>query len=380
MSKKKAYPIPGSMRKRATGNQFEFRFRIPKDDGTGTRPVSVYGATEKECISKARDVLARIDAEKPAHDSSESVAALVTLWERTWLPNQDRRQATIDQYSTLVRVHALPVIGDMRMKAVKPSHLRELIANVDRAASTKRSLYAALKDVFACAVTDGLLASNPMQQVKRPSNAYRESRELSSEQVTAVLTETEGHTWRPVALVLATTGLRRGEALGITWDDVDLEAGLLHIRQQVTRTSKGLTVSPPKSRSGIRTVPISAPVIQELRAHKRGQAEARLRVGEMWQDLNLVTTTDLGGMVEPRNFARWYARCATKAGLPDTGFHALRHYFATVAFHDNTSPLDVAKLMGHSSPSVTLNLYGNAVEEGQRRGAASVARSLGLGS
>ncbi len=93
-----------------------------------------------------------------------------------------------------------------------------------------------------------------------------------------------------------------------------------------------------------------------------------------------MTTTDLGGMVEPRNFARWYARCATKAGLPDTGFHALRHYFATVAFHDNTSPLDVAKLMGHSSPSVTLNLYGNAVEEGPRRGAASVARSLGLGS
>jgi integrase len=380
MSKKKGYPIPGSMRKRKTGNSFEFRFRVPKDDGTGTRQVSVYGATEKDCIAKAREVLARIEAEMPARDSSESFAALVSLWERTWLPNQDRRQSTIDQYGTLIQVHALPVIGDMRMKAVKPSHLRELLANVDRSASTRRSLYAALKDVFACAVTDGLLGTNPMLQVKRPTNAYREPRELTPEQVTAVLNETEGHPWRTVMLVMATTGIRRGEALGLTWQDIDLQAGVLHIRQQVTRTSKGLGFTPPKSRSGIRTVPLSAPIVAELRAHSTRQKQARLRVGELWKDLDLITTTDLGGMVEPRNFSRWYAKCASNAGLPDLGFHALRHYFVTAAIHEGNSAVDVAKVVGHSSPAFTLNQYANAVEEGQKRSAAAVARSLGLGS
>ena len=380
MSKKKAYPIPGSMRKRATGNQFEFRFRIPKDDGTGTRRLSVYAPTERECIAKAREVLARIEAEMPARDSSESFAALVSLWERTWLPNQGRAQSTIDQYRTLVRVHALPVIGDMRMKAVKPSHLRELLANVDRAASTKRSLYAALSDVFDCAVTDGLLASNPMQQVKRPSSAYREPRGAASEQVLALLNETEGHPWWPSLMVMATTGLRRGEALGITWDDVDLEAGLLHVRQQVTRTSKGLNLTQLKTRNSMRTVPLSAPVIQELRAHRKRQAEARLRVGEMWKDLDLVATTDLGGMVEPRNFSRWYAKCAKRAGLQDTGTHVLRHHFVTRGVHEGSSAVDVSKVVGHSSPAFTLNQYANAIEEGQRRAVESVARSLGLGS
>ena len=380
MSKKKAYSIPGTMRKRATGNSYEFRFRVPTDDGTGTRRLSVYAPTERECIAKAREVLARIEAEMPARDSSESFTALVSLWERTWLPNQERRQSTIDQYRTLIQVHAVPVIGDMRMKAVKPSHLRELLANVDRAASTKRSLYAALKDVFQCAVTDGLLATNPMQQVKRPTNAYREPRELTPEQVTDVLTETEAHPWRTVMLVMATTGIRRGEALGLTWQDIDLDAGVLHIRQQVTRTSKGLGFTPPKSRSGIRTVPLSPPIVAELRAHSTRQKQARLRVGELWKDLDLVTTTDLGGMVEPRNFSRWYAKCASNADLPDTGFHALRHYFVTAAIHEGSSAVDVAKVVGHSSPAFTLNQYANAVEEGQKRSAAAVARSLGLGS
>ena len=296
------------------------------------------------------------------------------------MPNQDRRQSTIDQYRTLIQVHALPVIGDMRMKAVKPSHLRELMANVDRSASTKRSLYAALKDVFACAVTDGLLGTNPMLQVKRPTNAYREPRELTPEQVTAVLNETEAHPWHTVMLVMATTGIRRGEALGLTWQDIDLEAGVLHIRQQVTRTSKGLGFTPPKSRSGNRTVPLSAPIVAELRAHSTQQKQARLRVGELWKDLDLVTTTDLGGMVEPRNFSRWYAKCASNAGVPDTGFHALRHYFVTAAIYEGSSAVDVAKVVGHSSPAFTLNQYANAVEEGQKRSAAAVARSLGLGS
>ena len=127
-------------------------------------------------------------------------------------------------------------------------------------------------------------------------------------------------------------------------------------------------------------MPLSAPIVAELRAHSSRQKQARLRVGELWIDLILVTTTDLGGMVEPRNFSRWYARCATGADLPDTGFHALRHYFVTAAIYEGSSAVDVAKVVGHSSPAFTLNQYANAVEEGQKRSAAAVARSLGLGS
>jgi Site-specific recombinase XerD len=269
----------------------------------------------------------------------------------------------VDQYETLVRVHAVPVLGNKPIKSVKPSHLRELLAGVDRAASTKRSLYAALADVFACAVTDGLLASNPMRQVKRPAQAQRVERDLTATQVRDVLIATERHRWRPAMLILATTGLRRGEALGLTWNDVDLDAGLLWVRRQLVRTSKGLEWGPPKSRSGVRAVPIPPVVVAELRAHKTSQKRARLTAGPLWHDLDLVTTTDLGGMVEPRNFSRWYATIAEKAGLPDTGMHALRHYFATVAIGEGGSPVDVAKLMGHSSATVTLNLYANAIEE-----------------
>ena len=377
MSRKKGYPIPGSMRRKRKG--FEFRFQVPAPDGTSTRSASVYASTEAACIARAREVLARIEAELPARDSAESFDALVNTWTKTWLPHQGRRQSTVDQYETLVRVHAVPVLGNRPIKSVKPSHLRELLAGVDRAASTKRSLYAALADVFACAVTDGLLASNPMRQVKRPAQAQRVERDLTATQVRDVLVATERHRWRPAMLILATTGLRRGEALGLTWNDVDLDAGLLWVRRQLVRTSKGLEWGPPKSRSGVRAVPIPPVVVAELRAHKTAQKRARLTAGPLWHDLDLVTTTDLGGMVEPRNFSRWYATIAEKAGLPDTGMHALRHYFATVAIGEGGSPVDVAKLMGHSSATVTLNLYANAIEEGQKRSAAAVARSLGMG-
>ena len=103
-------------------------------------------------------------------------------------------------------------------------------------------------------------------------------------------------------------------------------------------------------------------------------------VGELWKDLDLVATTDLGGMVEPRNFSRWYAKCAKRAGLEDTGTHVLRHHFVTRGVHEGSSAVDVSKVVGHSSPAFTLNQYANAIEEGQRRAVESVARSLGLGS
>jgi len=154
----------------------------------------------------------------------------------------------------------------------------------------------------------------------------------------------------------------------------------LHVRQQVTRTSEGLHLTQPKTRSAIRTVHLSAPGLQELRAHRKRQTEARLRVGELWKDLDLVTTTDLGGMVEPRNWNRWIEKGVKQAGLPDIASHALRHHFVTRGVHEGISAVDVSKVVGHSSPAFTLNQYAHAVEEGQRRAVESVARSLGLGS
>lgn len=278
-----------------------------------------------------------------------------------------RKQSTVDQYAGLVRVHALPLWESRQVATIRPSDIESLLLAREQslAASSRRSLYAALRSLFAAAQRDRLIATNPVERVTRPRASKSEPRALSVTEVRALIEAAGSHRLAVTIGVVAGSGLRRGELLGLHWEDLDLDGGELHVRRSLSRASDGLKERAPKSESGIRTVPLAPAVVQLLKAHRKAQAVERLAVPH-WEDPRYVFTSEIGSALEPRNWSDWYADVATRAGVSDRGAHALRHYAATAMLASGATVRDVADVLGHSSPVVTLEIYARAVPEAQR--------------
>lgn len=170
--------------------------------------------------------------------------------------------------------------------------------------STIRQTYTVLRAGLDGAVRDGLLARNPAALVKRPGVERREARHLDADAVAAVLRAAEASRYHVALELIASTGLRKGECLGLRWDRVDLDAGTLKVAATLGRIGDRLVVSEPKTDRSRRTVPLSAAVVAMLRKHRTDQKAERLRAGNQWRHSGLVITTEFGGPVDPRNLLR----------------------------------------------------------------------------
>lgn len=152
-------------------------------------------------------------------------------------------------------------------------------------------------------------------------------------------------------------GLRQGEALGLRWQDIDLDRGLLTVARQLQRIDGKLILTEPKTPRSRRTLQLPAVAIEALRAHKLRQLEERLAAGPAWQDSGLVFTTAIGTPLDARNVVRHFHRLLAKAGLPRMPFHNLRHTAASLLLAQGLDIRVVQHVLGHSQISLTANLY-----------------------
>jgi len=161
-------------------------------------------------------------------------------------------------------------------------------------------------------------------------------------------------------------GLRRGEALGLAWADVDLDSGRLTIRQALHRVDGELRLEQVKTEASVAVLPIPAALVTILRGHRRRQLEERFSAGSEWQDTRLVFTTAMGGYLEPRNINRAFHNLCARAGVPQLRVHDLRHSCATLLFTMGVPPVTVQRILRHSSITVTTGTYVEVIEAVQR--------------
>ena len=191
--------------------------------------------------------------------------------------------------------------------------------------SSVRQIYTVARLALDGVVRDGLLNRNPAAQVARPSVAHSEARHLDADAVSALLRAAQSSRYHPALVLIAATGLRRGEALALRWSDVDLDAGVLSVRGTLGRVGGRLVISEPKTARSRRTVPLNPAVAALLRRHRTEQKAERLRAGDQWTDSGLVFTTEFGAAVDPRNLLRVLEGAAAAAGVEGAGVHTLRH-------------------------------------------------------
>ena len=205
-----------------------------------------------------------------------------------------RRASTQSLYRSLLRKHVVPRLGTRALGTITGADVEALLLALEPtlAASTRRSLYAALRAVFDTAVRDRLLATNPVAAVRRPKLPVREAGHLEPGQLHALLDAAREDPLGPLWVLLAGTGMRRGEALALRWADVELDGGQLRVRRTLGRVDGvGIVENEPKTQQSRRTIALAGPVVEALRAHRVGQVQNRLAAGSAWQDEGRVFTT-----------------------------------------------------------------------------------------
>lgn len=317
-------------------------------------------------------------------------------WLETWLweyKRQEVRAITFDSYVTMIRKHLIPHLGHLGLRDVRPEHIQHcynaLRREEDLSARTVRYCHTLLRGACAQAEKNGLIVRNVVPLVTLPRMMHKVMRTFTLEQVAGTLFPTIARDRLCAAIVLAFgAGLRRGELLGLRWQDTNLAAGVVHIRQTVVRvrmhelhgvTRTQLLIQERKTAASRRTIPLPALCVQALRHHKAHQAQERLLCGTAYTDNDLVFCCADGSPLDPRNFNRYFTRALRQAELPHIRLHDSRHSYSTLLLEQGVSPKTMQAMLGHASIRTTLDTYSHVSLELEQQAAAKLDAALQAG-
>lgn len=302
-----------------------------------------------------------------------------------WLTTAARprlRPSTFQSYEYVLRQYIRPTLGSRPLDKITPLDIQALYTALGKRGLSSRTIrysHTVLRNAMSQAVRWRLLAHNPATDVDLPKQRREEMRPLSPTEARRFLEAAAEDSLGILFELLLTTGLRPGEALGLTWPDVDLEAGRLHVQRSLSKDAKGgdWRLQPPKTPRARRTVPLLPSTVQALRRHRRHQAEERLKAGTAWRDSDLVFTGRNGAPLEYRNLVkRHFKRVLEKAGLPNNiRLYDLRHTCATLLLAAGENPKIVSERLGHASIAMTLDVYSHVLPDMQE---SAVAKLNGL--
>lgn len=330
---------------------------------TGKKKL-VYRKTEKEANAALRKLLHEQEQGILATGPQQTVKAYLTQWLEKVIRNS-RKVATYSMYQIVVEKHIIPSLGHIRLQRLTPSHVQSFYtAKLDEGLSLSRvhSIHLVLHKALENAVKWRLVGQNVSKLVDVPKPKRHEIQPLDMEQARRLLLAAHEHKLEALITVAITTGMRRGELMGLHWQDIDLEQGTIQIQRTVNRVGKfGMVVSEPKTSRSRRKIELPMFVVEVLKYHRERQQAIKKLAGNSWQDMDIVFSNTLGGYSDPSNLTRWFKALLKNAGLPDIRFHDLRHSAATLLLAMSVNPKIVQELLGHSSITMTMDIYSHVL-------------------
>jgi integrase len=289
-------------------------------------------------------------------------------------------------YRGLADRYVKPVIGNVRLDRLTPAHVQRLVSvtrDVETArgrppsAATLRHVYKLIRNALGDAYRMELVTRNVATQVK-PSPLSRDRRpDLTIEDAKRLFHVLAGERLEAFYVLALTTGLRRGELLGLHWEDIDLEFRQLHVRRALQRVGGSLRFVEPKTEASLRTVVLPRLAVRYLREHRKRQNTERLTRGEAWRDHGLVFASSVGTPIEPRNINRRWDELRVRAGLDTLRLHDLRHGCATFLLAGGIPARAIMELLGHSEIGVTMNTYAHVLPQLREEAADAIDELFG---
>ncbi|MFE1746317.1 tyrosine recombinase XerC [Coleofasciculus sp. H7-2] len=335
----------------------------------------VSGKTQAEALAKVAEIKQRL-----ASGTFSDTKLTVKSYLEQWLDEKARhvKPSTVDTYRRLSTVHIIPKVGRKGLDKLTPLDVQNLMGELAdstgvRTANACRTL---LFSAYKQAIRWQLVARNPVEATDPLRAAHKDTVLWSGAQAAHFLDSARPHRLYAAFYLVMATGLRRGELLGLRWEDVSERE--LYIRQQLTYREGAFVFAPPKTAQGTRRIAITPDVYAVLEAHRRAQEAQRADLGEMWPNTGLVFVSEVGTPIHPRNFERSWGQLKKAANMPPARLHDLRHLHVSLLVKQGVDPQAIADRVGHSDASFTLRRYSHMFEEHRERTAISLATLLGV--
>ena len=366
----------GNLSKRKDG-RWEGRYTAGRDPETGRAIYkNVLGKTQAEAKAKLKQAI----EEAKGLDAAKVGRYTVGQWMEVWFEHYAKvkvRPSSHQTYRGHINNHIKPNIGKIPLEKLTSLELQKLYKRlletdrVDRLESrhqakglspkTVRNIHQIISSAMSLAKEQKLIVANPAEGCALPRLEHREMKTLPVEQLQSFLREAkESGVYELYYLELA-TGLRRGELLGLKWEDIDLERGDLRVRRQIARINGEVVEAPLKTKNAYRTLPLAEDTVSILLEQKEKVG------GSPW-----VFPSPTGGPISPDSVLHMLHRVLKRAGLPKVRFHDLRHTFATLALQNGVDVKTVSGMLGHFSAGFTLDTYAHVTTASQRQAAKTM--------
>ena len=371
----------GSIRKRKDG-RWEGRYTAGHDPATGKQIFkNVLGKTQAEVKDKLKKAL----VEAGQIDFTKSGKYTVGTWMDEWFENVAKikvRPSSHQTYRGYIDNHIKPNIGNIPLEKLTTMDLQKLYrtlltkGRVERieaenqpsglSAKTVRNINQVISSALDLAVAQKIIPSNPTDACELPKVEHREMQTIPEEQLQAFLAEAKATGVYEMYYIELATGLRRGELLGLKWQDIDWKNGIIRVRRQIARVDGQIVEAPLKTKNSYRTVTISPQAIEVL---KRQRAKTHDQY---------VFPSPNGGPISPDSVNNMLNRVLARAGIPKVRFHDLRHTFATIALQNGVDIKTVSGMLGHFSAGFTLDTYAHVTTSAQKEAAQTMGNILSL--
>jgi integrase len=358
------------------GVSYLVRVEYPLDPITGKRRQrSKAFRTKKEAEKALAEWLVEIERGTAIDGAKMTVGEYLNHWLVT-IARHRVRETTFAAYRTTIRTHIIPAIGSVPLQRLTPAAVQEFYAHMlasGHSAAVVQKCHLRLSQGLKQAARWQMVSRNICESVEPPRVVHKQAQAWTRDELRRFLTESEHDGYHPYWLLAIATGMRRGELLGLRWQDVDMDHGRLAVRQSVTIGAHGAPIfQEPKTPKARRTITVPAEVIAALREHKRSQNVRRLTIGQAWRDNDLVFSVADGGPINPTNLRRNLIAIATRADVPLLNIHALRHSHSTMLLEAGENPKVIQERLGHADIRTTLGIYSHVLPSMQERAAEMV--------
>ncbi len=353
-------------------------YDVPRGPDDKRKQVKKGGfKTEQEAKRYRRLMLSQIDA--GLYVPTESGTTGHFLMDE-YLPTQVHlRSSTLRTYTGYLSNRIVPAIGSVPLSDLRPAHLQRFYAELSASGLTPmtiRHVHAILRRAFNRAVDWGKLPVTPVRGLDLPTPPRRDLLTWSPAETRTFLAALHGDRDEALFTTLLTTGLRRGELLGLRWQDVDPVPGVARIEQALVQSGGHIALGPPKTRRSERVVALDRFTLTALRQHRQRQVAEQLSWGPGYVDSGLVFRREDGSHCIPSSVSGRWLHVQQGLGLPRLRLHDARHTHATLALEAGVPLVVVSERLGHSTITLTANTYGHVRPEVAREAADKVAGLL----
>ncbi len=333
------------------------------------------GQTEAEVLAE----LQRLRDLSPSTVSYTVSDALDTFLEhgtsiRGWAP------ATTRTYVSAIELHLRPSLGWRRLTELRVPHVQKVVDDMISAGISPRHashVRGILRSTLAHAQRQELTDRNVAALAQVPTVRRPEMTALAIPQLVLLFEQLSGERLRTLFVTAGTLGLRRGELIALRWSDVDLDQDELQVRRTGSRIGGEYIEGAPKSERSRRAISVPAVLIEELRRHKAAQNAERLELGQHWRDEDRVFASPDSGPTGATTIRKALNRALERAELPHIRFHDLRHSAATSLLSAGGSLKDLQEMLGHSTYSLTADVYAHVLEDQRKATAERLDRAFG---